>query len=142
MVVDDSDRILVVGRSGISASGRLFVLRLRSDGSLDPTFGDKGIFLLDASLDATGRTVSIDATGRVVATGSARGTGDLDVVVVRLDKDGKPDPTLDGKGHVLIDLGREEDVHGATLDAAGRLLVTGWQDYDPTTDSFILRLIM
>jgi uncharacterized delta-60 repeat protein len=141
LALDAGGGILVVGRCGItSAGGRLLVLRLQGDGDLDTAFGDKGIHRMDASLEATGRSISVDAKGRVVAAGDAQGAGDLDVVVLRLRGDGSPDPTLGGKGHVLIDLGRNEHVRGSTLDAAGRLLVTGWLDEDQTTDSFILRV--
>jgi uncharacterized delta-60 repeat protein len=140
LAIDAGDNIFVVGRASTTTTGRMLVLKLRDDGVPDSTFGTQGVYLLDPALDATGRSISLDASGRVVAVGDATGTGDLDVVVLRLQSDGSPDLTLGGTGHVLIDLGRDEKVRGSTLDGAGRLLVTGWQDEDATSDSYLLRV--
>jgi uncharacterized delta-60 repeat protein len=142
LVVDTKDRILLVGQTKTASRESLLVLRLTTDGKLDTGFGDKGIFLTDASLKAGGYAVLIDGAGRVVAAGHAQGSKDQDVLVVRLRDDGTPDPSFHKTGRVVVDLGREEYVREAALDAKGRLLVTGWHDLNEKADSFLLRLCM
>jgi uncharacterized delta-60 repeat protein len=147
---DDLFRDLALGSDGsvfvtgytAGAARRLFVLKLRSDGSRDTAFGEGGAYLLDAALDARGFSISLDASRQIVAVGDAKGASNRDVIVVRLREDGSPDTSLGGTGRVLIDLGRDENVRESTIDATGRLLVTGWQNDDPTTDSFLLRLCL
>ena len=87
LAIDGEGRILVVGRTFVSGHGDdLVVLRLRPDGSLDPSFGDGGVFLWDGGHGDDGAfEVALDGQGRIVVTGFSDNGSDYDLVLLRLN---------------------------------------------------------
>ena len=87
LAIDGEGRILVAGRTFVSGHGDdLLVLRLRPDGSLDPSFGDGGVFLWDGGHGDDGAfEVALDGQGRIVVTGFSDNGSDYDLVLLRLN---------------------------------------------------------
>ena len=91
VALDGEGRILVAGRSVAAHDGSrrdydLMVLRLRPDGSLDPSFGDGGVFLWDGGHGDDGAfEVALDGRGRIVVTGFSDNGSDYDLVLLRLN---------------------------------------------------------
>lgn len=91
VALDGEGRILVAGRSVATHDGSrrdydLVVLRLRPDGSLDPSFGDGGVFLWDGGHGDDGAfEVALDGQGRIVVTGFSDNGSDYDLVLLRLN---------------------------------------------------------
>ena len=98
--VDGQGRIVV----GATAAAGLptaawAVLRLRPDGTPDPSFGDNGRFTLPANYAGGGLTdLALAPGGKVVAVGS---TGEGGSVVLRLTPGGTPDTTFGAAGNGL-----------------------------------------
>ncbi len=121
VAIDSRGRIVAAGNS--FADGRTpthFVLaRYRSNGRLDPSFGDGGV----ANTDVPGgvSSVAIDRRGRIVAAGCV---GYNDFEVARFHSDGTPDDsfghggvvTTDSVGHCALSVG---------IDSRGRIAVVG-----------------
>jgi uncharacterized delta-60 repeat protein len=143
IALDATGRVVVAGRSIDGATGEIFVLRLLGDGKLDPGFGSGGIVLRAVGSDARAFDVLVDAKGRIVVVGETQQPGGVDLVILRLLPDGKPDTALGPEGRVVLDLdGRDDHTRGVVLDGQGRLLVAGWLDDTAAADSFVARLLM
>ena len=68
VTIDRQDRIVTAGDSfDVNGHPQFTVIRLRSNGSLDTSFGDDGIAINFPR--ATASSVAIDPDGRIVAAG-------------------------------------------------------------------------
>lgn len=89
-------------------------------GSLDSTFGQNGIVLVDASMYV--RDMVRQSDGKLVLVGS---TG-TDFAVLRLNPDGSKDAAFGAGGLVTTDFGANEDAANAVaLQADGKIVVVG-----------------
>jgi Domain of unknown function (DUF5122) beta-propeller len=117
-----------------SKSGERGLLRLRSNGSRDPSFGDNGY--LKAPLEATA-DVAVQPDGQIVFTGTRPSPGSAsELVVGRLLADGRVDRTF-GQGGIST-LGLEGWRYGgAVVDvgADGRIIVGGIRSPVPAPPS-------
>jgi len=87
LALDDQGNILVAGRTFVSGNGNdVVVLRLEPDGSLDPSFGNGGVFTYDGGNGDDGAfEVALDGSGRPVVVGySENSDGDYDMLALRL----------------------------------------------------------
>lgn len=138
VAVDDRGRIVVVG-SVYDGSGPLdvdmVVVRLRPDGALDRSFGDRGAKLIRwrAGADELARSVAIDGQGRIVVAGSVESgaTRSADYAVCRLFPDGRLDRRFGNEGWLRADLSwryppnSNDQVYRVRLDPLGRIVVFG-----------------
>jgi len=146
IIIDDSNRILVAGRS-INSFGNfdMVVWRFIDDGSLDISFGGDynsdgikdGFFIHDNAAAGNGNdfgtSITLDSIGRIIVAGSSKSTGnpsgydDIDMVVWRFLEDGTLDTSFGGNydGDLINDGYFKHD--GATTnnsyDGASEVLV-------------------
>jgi uncharacterized delta-60 repeat protein len=108
--------------------------RLNADGTPDASFGDAGRIRFKPAADRNGGAadVTLLPDGRIVAAGRAvlpSDTGDdtdIDVALVRLTADGRPDPTFGGgDGATVDDYGGAAFVHGVAARPDGSAYVCG-----------------
>jgi uncharacterized delta-60 repeat protein len=143
VVVQPNGSIVVSGASpnpgsdGVGIDDHTDVARYGPDGLLDPTFGTGGRLTLDASV---GADLVVQTDGRLLLIGTADATPSggapgtvTDVSVVRLNRDGTPDPSFGG-GTVNISVSALTSVtgepnrdtgSGLTLQPDGRILLAG-----------------
>lgn len=102
IAIDREGKIYASGYSGPFGSygGRAVVLRLRNDGTLDPSFADRGIIKLRFSADSVkdqANAIALQPDGKILVAGSAQ-IGDIASisVVVRLNTDGSIDGAYGG----------------------------------------------
>lgn len=134
VVVLPDGRLVVGGRVDRSTPTRddLLVLRLESDGDLDPSYGGgDGWVALDAGTSGDdGDMLAVDAAGRAVMVGNTDSYQPALArsVVARFTAAGEPDPDFGGgDGFVLHDLapGDSEDLYGLATLADGRIVAAG-----------------
>jgi uncharacterized delta-60 repeat protein len=125
--------IVATGGGGPGEHDQLIVTRIRADGSLDSSFdGDGKLFLHYTAGDrSSGGGLVIQEDGKVVVAGSSHpaeaGTPN-GIVLVRLQPDGKVDPSFgsSGDGWVFTDFGTgRESVLDMIQSADGGLIVGG-----------------
>jgi uncharacterized delta-60 repeat protein len=125
VAIDSRGRIVAAG--GPPGDGRThahFVLALyRSNGSLDPSFGDGGI--ADTDLPGNPFSMAIDLKGRIVVAGCT-GFGDGgDFEVARYHSDGTPDDSFGTGGVVTTDFGGPDCALSVAIDSRGRIVAVG-----------------
>jgi len=129
MALQPDGRVVVVGSvSAGSDNGKIGVLRYRSDGTLDLSFGGDGIVLADPTPTYDdGLAVGVEADGRIIVAGGAGFDGPNErFVALAYEPDGSLDPTFDGDGMALTDLTPKADVpFGLAIQDDGRIVVAG-----------------
>ena len=142
MALQPNGKIVVVG--GVSAgpdNGKIGVLRYRSDGSLDPTFGGDGIVLNDPTPTYDdGLAVGVEADGQIIVAGGAGFDGPNETfVALAFGPHGSLDPTFGGDGKVVTDLTPKADVpYGMAIQDDGRIVVAGSAAQDGPDPRFAL----
>jgi uncharacterized delta-60 repeat protein len=95
IAIDSKDRIVVVGQTyNTHGNSDFVVLRYRTNGILDPTFAEGGIFIQDILAEYNFlNSVAVDASDRIAVGGiTLHEAGTTDMVVGRLTRDGREDP--------------------------------------------------
>lgn len=130
VAVQPDGRIVVAGY-GQSEQGRdvFTIMRFEEDGSLDVTFGTRGITLL--SFGAVGdraHAVALQPDGKIVVAGySARTSNDVDFAVARLSVDGQPDDSFGAHGKKIVAVSAGDDrAHALVVMPDGRIAVGGY----------------
>jgi uncharacterized delta-60 repeat protein len=122
VAIQANGRIVVAGTDSMR---RFAVVRYRSDGSLDTTFGGDGKVTTDfAPGDDIAWDVAIQTDGRIVAVGGA-GFGQEGFRLARYRRDGTLDPTFGDDGRVVTRY-RGANARAVALQRNGRIVVTGY----------------
>jgi uncharacterized delta-60 repeat protein len=104
VAVQKDGKIVVAGNSVGASTGLDFALvRYEEDGSLDTSFGDKGIATTSFGKDSdTAYALLIQADGKIVLGGDSLQTGSgVDFALARYDANGSLDTTFGDQGKVL-----------------------------------------
>lgn len=120
VAIQANGRIVAVGYAGVEP--RFTVLRYRSDGRLDRSFGDRGTVQI-ARRWGVARSVAVQPDGRIVVTGYD-GYG---LLVARYRSDGTPDGTFGRRG-LVRKVVSEIFPLAVALQPNGKIVVGG--DYD------------
>ncbi|MGW2826271.1 calcium-binding protein [Streptomyces sp. NPDC001443] len=125
VAVDSSGRIVAAGYYG----GDVAVLRLRSDGTPDTTFGGDGTVTADPAGPVPqegghGRALALQPDGKILVGGEV-GTTRFDFALLRFNTDGSLDTSFDGDGIVRTDLGDYDSVEGLAVQPDGKIVAAG-----------------
>jgi uncharacterized delta-60 repeat protein len=114
----------------------LAVLRLEPDGSVDGAYGSGGWARVDIAGVDIGLALAVADDGKVVVGGDSGGG---DVVAVRLDDDGAPDPAFGNGGAAVIDLGGFDFALDVVIGPGGSVLLAGSsRPFGATTSDFVV----
>jgi uncharacterized delta-60 repeat protein len=127
-------KILVAGTSlhykGYTGNGDMALVRYNANGSLDTTFGTKGMLTTTFSKDSSdfGTAVTELADGRIVLAGSVSDSAGVDFELVRLSAVGALDTTFGTGGRVWIHF-PSMSVNGSLVKVVvqtdGKMVVSG-----------------
>ena len=124
-----TDATLAIGSTLVGDRTALLLMRVRADGSLDPSFGNAGRSV--STVGAGGAEALAGGyapDGKIVVAGSAVGGDgrDPDVVLARYSADGVLDPTF-AQGGVSVHKASAgpDTAFGLAFDRAGRIVVAG-----------------
>ena len=125
VAIQENGRIVVAGTD----SWRKWALvRYRSKGTLDRTFGDDGIVRTNFTRgDDVAWDVAIQPDGRIVAVGGA-GFGQSGFQVARYRRDGSLDPAFGDDGQVVTRY-RGANARTVALQPDGRIVVAGYHGF-------------
>lgn len=138
-IVQSDGRIVIAGEGTDTDVGGddsdFKLVRLNTDGTLDPTFSGDGKTYVNFDLGGTNGDRALDAVqlanGKLIVVGNAEVPGQgTDFAVARLNADGSRDTSFDGDGrltfHFDLDaVNLDEIASSVAIDAAGNILVGG-----------------
>ena len=125
VAIQSDGKIVVAGLSEF-AFGQIVIVRYRSDGSIDDTFDNDGIALVNFDgLLADVRDMAIQGDGKIVITGTGSAAGSALFVLARLQPDGSLDETFGSGGTTITDFGTSAFANGLTIQPDGKIVVTG-----------------
>ena len=123
VAVQADGKVLVAGGS----SGGGLIARFTADGAPDPTFSGDGWLASKLGFTVAGFTaVAPGPLGSVYAAGSARPTANSsDMLAVRIDATGAPDPGFDADGIQTVDFGTDDSAGELAVRPDGRVVLGG-----------------
>jgi len=103
------------------------LIRYRSDGRLDRSFGKRGIARVVLGSRFAGKDLAIQHDGKLVLAGdyNVPATGEARVAVARLRRDGGIDRSFARRGFFVRDFGYEGVAYSALTQRDGRVVVAG-----------------
>ena len=126
--VQTDGKIVLTGYSSNGENSDILVMRVNSDGTLDKSFGSKGISIYDNSnREDYGRAIAIQTDGKIVVT--ARSTGDSTsiAIILRYNGNGTLDTTFGTNGVVRYEGGQGNDgFRDVVIQADGKIVVSGY----------------
>ncbi len=132
--ITGEERIILAGWSTLSSNDNSdwTVMRFRSNGATDTSFGTSGIVKTAFSgFGDQARRVRIDSNNRIVAAGIIRsasstcGSYVIDSAVVRYAQDGGLDGSFSGGRQIVDVYGGEDALYGLALQVDGKILISG-----------------
>ncbi|HEY1084202.1 MAG TPA: hypothetical protein VGE29_18195, partial [Prosthecobacter sp.] len=124
LLIQPDGKIIIAGSSG----HEFVTMRLLSDGTLDPAFGDNGIqaaAYFPGATDAMG--VALQPDGKILRTGTTADGGIYKACLLRLNADGSLDTTFNGSGKVMTAYGTANfAAYDVALQPDGKILTAGY----------------
>lgn len=137
--------IVLTGSSIAAAKEDVLVLKVTSDGKLDPSFGTGGVAIYSGPGDESdyGNAVAIQPDGRIVIVGASSRGGQFDILTLRYNPDGTLDRSFAGTGATTF--GRPGDLYdyawGVAIQPDGKLVLAGATANGTDNDGLILRYL-
>lgn len=88
MALQKDKKIIITGYSNNGQYRDILLARVSSDGSVDSTFGNKGMVIADLGYDGVAYSVAVKTDDSIVATGFGSNDDNKDVVLLYYDADG------------------------------------------------------
>jgi uncharacterized delta-60 repeat protein len=121
VLVQPNGRIIVAG--GGAAASSFCVVRLRTNGTLDTTFGSGGKQVIDfGGDDESVYGAALQADGKIVLAGDSH----LKVAVARLKPNGALDASFEGDGKKIFSWGALSRAQAVVVAPNGKILLAGF----------------
>lgn len=125
--------VTVTGKSGALESSKSLTVTVRGEpGALDTSFGR--VLLGVGQGDDYAYAMAGQPDGKIVLAGQAGS----DIAVVRLNRDGTPDPGFDGDGKVITDVSGSDVAYAVAVQPDGKIVVAGSATVSGSGRDFVL----
>jgi uncharacterized delta-60 repeat protein len=126
LTIQADGKIIVGGfvENGSSRDGVL--VRVNADGTLDPSFGVRGLVLSDFGGRNFASAVAILSDGRFVVGGADDLPPYYDFALARYNGDGMLDVTFSGDGAVLTEFGNNSWINAVAVQPDGKIVAVGY----------------
>lgn len=144
VVMQDDQKIIALGMSfNSSYVSTAYVMRFMPDGSLDPSFGENGIFTHSLNFEANLYTCVINSQGKIIVAGSTTDYNDYRILLLQLNTDGTLDSSFGDAGVVVENVSPavgyfENFASDIALDANENILISG----SSYSENYILRPVV
>jgi uncharacterized delta-60 repeat protein len=127
LIIQPDAKIVAAGSSywGPTLVYDFALTRYNSDGTLADPFGTFGKVVQGFGGDDYLKDIVLQSDGKIVAVGSTYVGGNGNLVLVRYDTDGSPDPAFGTDGVVIADLGGNDSASSLGLQSDGKIVVAG-----------------
>ncbi|MGO8714932.1 MAG: delta-60 repeat domain-containing protein [Smithella sp.] len=137
--IQSDGNIVATGSSYNGSNYDITLVRYKTNGSLDTTFGTGGIVTTPiGSYDAYAYALAIQSDGRIVVSGYSSNGSNYDFALVRYNTDGSLDTTFGTGGIVITPMGSGYDIaYALAIQSDGRILAAG-NSYNGSNYNFAL----
>ncbi len=140
VAVQEDGAVVAAGFVSGTAGRVTALMRFRSDGSLDQTFGDAGVALIGLGNDAVSNSLGVQEDGSIVSIGTYTHEGRSGVQVMRFLANGSLDESFGTSGVADLILDDEDTAgNGLWLLEDGSILVAGSAGRDHERDIALFR---
>ncbi|MBS1746036.1 MAG: hypothetical protein JST21_07700 [Bacteroidetes bacterium] len=136
IATQDDGKIIATGYTGkhgydTSINMRITVMRFLSNGKIDSSFANNGVFLFGLDhYDIWGNAIVILSNDKIVVTGSVQSYGLSEskwgAFVLRLTANGKPDASFGTHGYVITRPAKYCDARALALQPDGKIVIAGY----------------
>jgi uncharacterized delta-60 repeat protein len=137
LAVQPDGKILIGGSGSVHARLVFTVVRLTSHGSLDDTFGNRGIVTVPIGTSAIANAVALLPDGRIILGGVATVNGTKHVAAARLMPNGREDPSFGASGFSVLGPPNAA-AWGVIRERNGRLVFAGWRSVAGASEYMVL----
>jgi uncharacterized delta-60 repeat protein len=126
IAIQPDGKILIAGAASIGGNNDFALARYNPNGTLDRTFNGSGkvTTALGTSSDQA-YSVTVQDDGKIIAAGWSIIGGSTKFALVRYNPDGGLDTTFNGTGKVVTSIANSSSAQSVTLQADGKIVVTG-----------------
>jgi uncharacterized delta-60 repeat protein len=131
--IQDDGKIIAVGMSYDNIyAATIQVVRLKDNGTLDPSFGSGGVFTYHLNYETDAYACMIKDDGTILVAGITTDVlGAFAMIVLHLDQSGALISSFGNQGVAYIDLGPGEDIaYDITLQEDQKILLAGYSSND------------
>lgn len=134
IAVQDDQKIILSGNTGDGYVADFFVVRFNTNGTLDNSFGNSGISLIDIGGEDYAGCMAIQTDGKILIAGytDALNKTNSNFVVARILSDGSLDTTFNKKGYNITALGEDyldSWCYSMGLQKDGKIVLVGAARY-------------
>jgi uncharacterized delta-60 repeat protein len=142
IALQSNGKILVTGYMTNGTDNDLMVIRYNRDGSLDAGFGTNGAYIYDGGHGNDGAyAIAVQADNKILLAGDSSNGTDGDIIVLRLDTDGSPDPNFGSNGIYTYDSGSGGDAAiDLLIQSDGKIVICGSCSNGADSDLLVIRL--
>jgi uncharacterized delta-60 repeat protein len=130
LALQDDGQIIVAGSAIVGLDTHFGVMRIRTSGEIDSTFGNGGVATAGFTTDDDyGRDVAIDGQGRILVSGQSSNLviASANFAVARFTPDGVLDTSFDGDGMFTVDFfGASDSAENVAIQPDGRIVLGGF----------------
>ncbi|MGF1472591.1 MAG: hypothetical protein ACFB50_12750 [Rubrobacteraceae bacterium] len=138
VVIQPGGKIVAAG----SRNGEFALARYNANGSLDTSFGRRGIVTTDVGGSGSeANSVALQPDGKIVAAGSADfGSGEFQFALARYNEDGSLDTSFGSGGIILDNAGGSftSEANAVVLQPDGKIVAAGLGGVGPDNQQFVL----
>jgi uncharacterized delta-60 repeat protein len=142
IALQQDGKILVTGYMSNGTDDDIMVIRFNTDGTLDTSFATNGSYIYDGGYGIDGGyAIAVQSDDRILLAGESSNGSDADVIVLRHDPDGSPDPNFGTNGIYTYDGGNGYDaVIDILVQPDGRIVMCGSSSNGTDNDLMVIRL--
>lgn len=120
----------------------ILIIRYNTDGSIDHSFGNNGLVLIDYNnADDFAWVVKVDQYDKIVVGGNVTIDGSKILEIVKLNSDGSSDISFGENGVLVTQIfGIEEECRDLCIQPDGKILLTGYAYEGEFSRAFLIRL--
>ena len=139
----DDGKILIAGIASNGLDNDFVLMRLLSDGNIDPEFGDNGEVFTDFSgLTDIAESMAVDSFDRIVVAGTTDSGDGFWFAAARYLPDGQPDSTFGVNGRVIIQVGVTAFCKAVVIQPDQKIVLGGYatNPFSGTNEFALVRL--
>lgn len=142
--VQEDQKIVITGSMVSGKQDNVLLIRLNPDGTMDRAFGNEGVVQYSSPGDYAdyGNYVAVQEDGKIVISGAAGIEGAFELLVLRFNQDGSPDPSFGDGGVVHYgDVGGKDDYGFAhIIQRDGKIVIAGYTEESSSDEVLVVRL--